>query len=302
MVVIGLIADDLTGACDSALPFLAGGPVRVGLWPHVPSGPFVCTAISTESRKGPAAVSYARSREAALRLPDSDLRYRKLDSIFRGFPLADLAAVLDVTGGPCVVAPALPGEGRTTSGGVQRWPDGEVNLRELLRPLAGRIRLRDACTDADLDGVAGEVMESDDRLVAGTAGLAGALARRLGLGPVPAAPRVGASRPLAVVGSRAAVAQAEHARERGWDVQVLEAGRQPVVGDRDGLVLTGGSTAASVLRAADTRALDLLGEALPRAPLARVVGGRLDGLPVVLKAGAFGDVDGIHRALAVLGG
>jgi uncharacterized protein YgbK (DUF1537 family) len=103
-----------------------------------------------------------------------------------------------------------------------------------------------------------------------------------------------------VVGSPAAAAQAAYALARGWAVQVLGPGELPELGDHDGLVLTGGETAARVLGRAGAEALELLGEALPRAPLARVRGGRLDGLPVVLKAGAFGAEDAIHRAMEAL--
>src|SRR6266487_2160664 len=226
---IGLVADDLTGACDSALPFLAAGPVRVGLWPHVPRGELACAAISTESRIETAEVSYARSREAAGGLR-CDLLFRKLDSLLRGSPAAELAGVLDATGQPqarCVVAPALPAEGRFTVGGVQRWPGGEADLAALLAPVAGRIEIRDAATDAELDRVAVELVARGDRVVAGTAGLASALARALGLGPLPTPPGPACARPLAVVGSPAAAGQAAFAAARGWDVQVLGPGAAP---------------------------------------------------------------------------
>ena len=302
MTVIGLIADDLTGACDTALPFLALGPVRVGIWPHLPEGELACAAVSTESRADPVGVSYERSRHAATLL-NCDVLYRKLDSLLRGNPVADVAGVLDATGAaPCVVAPALPAESRTTTGGIQHWPGGEVDLVELLAPLAGRIELRDAATEADLDRVAREVLARGDLIMAGTAGLAAALARAMGLGPPPPAPSPACARPLAVVGSPAAAGQAGYARSRGWDVQVLGPNSLPDLDGHDGLFVTGGETAARVLAAAGTRALALLGEALPRAPMARVCGGRLDGLPVVLKAGAFGPEDAIHRALESLRG
>jgi len=295
-----LVADDLTGACDSALPFVAGGRVRVGLWPELPSGDLACAAVSTESRAEAGAVARARSREAVRAMP-GDLLFRKLDSLLRGNPVADLAGVLDAVPGRCVVAPALPAEGRTTTGGTQRWRSGDVDLRVLLRPLGGRVDIRDAATDADLDAIAREVLDSGDRVVAGTAGLAAALARELGLGPPP--PVLGrCARPLAVVGSPAAAGQAAHARDRGWPVQVLGPGELPDLDGHDGLVLTGGETAARTLAAAGARGLALVGEALPWAPLARVCGGRLDGLPVVLKAGAFGGEDAVSRALEALRG
>jgi D-threonate/D-erythronate kinase len=296
---IRLVADDLTGACDSALPFLGAGRVRVGLWPHVPVGGLACAAVSTESRDADASTAYARGRNAAAALPGS-LLYRKLDSQLRGHPAADVRSALDAAGGRCLVAPALPAEGRTTAGAMQRWPGGEVDLRALLDPLGDRVELRDAATDADLDAVAREVLRRQDRVVAGTAGLAAALARALGVGPAPPACELACRRPLAVVGSQVAAGQADYARARGWDVQVVGPHRLPDLDGHDGLLLTGGATAARVLLAAGAHALELLGEALPRAPLARVVGGGLDGLPVVLKAGAFGGEDAIDVALRAL--
>ncbi|HSR22914.1 MAG TPA: four-carbon acid sugar kinase family protein, partial [Candidatus Eisenbacteria bacterium] len=182
MIRIGLVADDLTGACDSAAPFLAGGRAVVGLWPLVPAGGLACAAVSTESRGEAAPVARSRSREAASRL-ECDLLFRKLDSLLRGHPAADVAGVIDALGGRCLVAPALPAEGRTTAGGIQRWPGGDADLRLVLAPLADRVDLRDAATDADLDDVAREALGRGDRVLAGTAGLASALARALGLGP-----------------------------------------------------------------------------------------------------------------------
>jgi D-threonate/D-erythronate kinase len=301
VIRIAVVADDLTGACDSAVPFLAAGPVLVGLWPHLPDGDVACTAVSTETRGEPN-LAGVRGRAAALGLR-GDLLYRKLDSMLRGSPVADLESARAVVRGRCLVAPALPGEGRTTVGGVQRWPGGAVDLRALLAPLVADayVELRDAVTDADLDRVAEDALAHGDRVLAGSAGLAAALARALGLGPAPAAPAQGCKRPLAVVGSPAAAAQGAFARARGWAVWVLGPGQLPDLDDHDGLLLTGGETAARVLSWAGAETLELLGEAAPRTPLARVRGGRLDGLPVVLKAGSFGGENAIDRALAVLG-
>jgi uncharacterized protein YgbK (DUF1537 family) len=300
VIRIGVVADDLTGACDSSVPFLAAGPVLVGLWPHVPAGNVACAAVSTETRSEPN-LATVRGRVAA-RGVLGDLLYRKLDSMLRGSPVADLESARAVTRGRCLVAPALPGEGRTTVGGVQRWPGGEVDLRALLAPLVvdGFVELRDAATDADLDRVAADALAHGDRVLAGSAGLAAALARALGLGPAPTAPAQGCERPLAVVGSPAAGAQAVFARARGWEVRVLGPGEVPELDGHDGLVLTGGETAARVLASVGAETLELLGEALPRTPVARVRGGRLDGRPVVLKAGSFGAEDAIHRALEAL--
>lgn len=303
---IGLVADDLTGACDSALPFLSGGTVQVGLWPRVPETAAEvatgCLAVSTESRDAPAEVSRQRSREATNRLATVDLLYRKLDSMLRGNPLADVQGVLDIRPGLCLLAPALPGEHRVTVGNVQLWPGGQADLTHIFEPLARRVELHDATTDQDLDAAARRLLARGDRVAAGSAGLAAALGRALGPGEAPAAASPHCSRPLAVVGSPAAHAQAVFAERQGWAVQTPGPAELPRLKGHDGLLLTGGETAARVLAAHGAQGLELLGEALPRAPLARVIGGVLDGLPVVLKAGAFGGEDAVAAALGVLSG
>src|SRR5207247_8508974 len=98
----GLVADDLTGACDSAVPFLAAGRVIVSLWPCLPDGDDACLAVSTESRAEAAEVSYQRSREAvrALKRAGVDVLYRKVDSPLRGNLAADLAGAMAEWGGP----------------------------------------------------------------------------------------------------------------------------------------------------------------------------------------------------------
>jgi uncharacterized protein YgbK (DUF1537 family) len=257
-------------------------------------------AVSTESRAETPEVACARAAEAAARLPGAFL-YRKLDSMLRGNPRADVE-VLVRDGRRALVAAALPGEGRVTVGGVQRWAGGEADLRALFATLAHRVEIVDAATDADLDLVARRVLAEPGLVAAGSAGLAAALARALGLPSPPAGPRPGCGSPLAVVGTLAATEQAANARAAGWSVAVARPGEVPDVSGADGLLLTGGETAARVLLAHGAEGVELLGEPLPRTPLGRVLGGGLDGLPVVLKAGSFGGPDAIIQALEVLHG
>jgi uncharacterized protein YgbK (DUF1537 family) len=58
-----------------------------------------------------------------------------------------------------------------------------------------------------------------------------------------------------------------------------------------GLFLTGGDTADAVLSAVEASGIRLLGEIVPGLPQGSVMGGFLDGLPVVTKAGTFGQKD-----------
>jgi uncharacterized protein YgbK (DUF1537 family) len=68
------------------------------------------------------------------------------------------------------------------------------------------------------------------------------------------------------------------------------------------LILTGGDTARAVCAALAIQALDVVREAAPGVPICRLQGGRWDGLPVITKAGGFGDAETLARAAGVLEG
>lgn len=119
-----VIADDLTGALDTALQFWKAGQqttvsTRPGVWPS--RGTVV--AMSTETRHVSAA-SAAESVKAAyraLRGKTSARVYKKTDSLLRGNIGAELRALCDTAGsGPLVFAPAYPTGGRTTIDGIHR--------------------------------------------------------------------------------------------------------------------------------------------------------------------------------------
>ena len=63
-----------------------------------------------------------------------------------------------------------------------------------------------------------------------------------------------------------------------------------------GLVVAGGETALSVCRALLVQGIDLCGEVEPFVPAGRIVGGVVDGLEIVTKAGGFGTVAVMDRA------
>jgi D-threonate/D-erythronate kinase len=300
----GLVADDLTGACDSAVPFLAAGRVIVSFWPCRRQDDAACLAITTESRAEAPDVAYERSRTAvrSLRAAGAAVIFRKVDSQLRGHVAEDLGGALAEWDGQCLLAPALPEERRVTTDGIQRWPGGEIDLRRLVSG-AGleRVIVRDAVTPGDLAEIAAEIAADSDRVMpAGTAGLAAHLPHAFGYDARPPQPRPGCAHPIAVVGTPAAAHQARVAQERGKTVVKLGPNETANFDQYDGLVLTGGETAARVLRSLGVEALELIGEASPRVPVARCVGGRRAGLAVALKAGAFGGPDAIDRALEVL--
>ncbi|MCH8844131.1 MAG: four-carbon acid sugar kinase family protein [SAR324 cluster bacterium] len=67
-----------------------------------------------------------------------------------------------------------------------------------------------------------------------------------------------------------------------------------------GIVLTGGDIAAAALQALGAYGIRLRHEVAPGIPQGTVVGGRHDGLPVITKAGGFGDRDALCRAVLSL--
>jgi uncharacterized protein YgbK (DUF1537 family) len=69
-----------------------------------------------------------------------------------------------------------------------------------------------------------------------------------------------------------------------------------------GVVASGGDTVAALCRALGGGQLELKGEILPGMPCARLLDGELPGLPIVTKAGGFGPVDALVRAIRSLRG
>jgi D-threonate/D-erythronate kinase len=141
---VRLVADDLTGALDTAAQFVArSGPMPV-FWTHPATLP-PSAAFDTGTREqGPAeaaakAATLARildpSMPASTPPPRGMVAFKKLDSLLRGHSGQELAAILRaLLAGPacparaarparpalrCVVAPAFPFQGRVTRGGRQ---------------------------------------------------------------------------------------------------------------------------------------------------------------------------------------
>ena len=115
-----IIADDLTGALDTALQFRNAGrrtlvSTRDGTWPPDAEA----AAMSTASRHSDAATAYDAVRSAVGAAAPSALIYKKTDSLLRGNIAAEIQAALDGTGvATLVYTPAFPSGGRTTDSGT----------------------------------------------------------------------------------------------------------------------------------------------------------------------------------------
>ena len=67
-----------------------------------------------------------------------------------------------------------------------------------------------------------------------------------------------------------------------------------------GLVLTGGDTALAVCSSLEACGIALSGEIMPGVPVGHLIDGLEPGLTVVTKAGSFGEIDTISRAIQYL--
>lgn len=133
--VLRLLADDLTGALDSAAEFTAlAGPVPVR-W-NATGGAAGNLALATGTREATRLDAIAAVAAAAPLLAGADIAFKKLDSLLRGHPAAELAACLQAGAWrSIVVAPAFPAQGRVTRGGVQQARDPDGGWRSVAPPL-----------------------------------------------------------------------------------------------------------------------------------------------------------------------
>lgn len=369
-----ILADDLTGAADCAIPF-----ARRGAWVSVHWNAATIdraadvVSFDAATRGLAAAAASDRHRNLVAALPWRGRRvFKKIDSTLRGQPAAEIAAVLTATGlGHAICAPAFPAQGRTTRdgrvlvGGIPLeasalWKDDHsyadadvaamlatagVTARQVgLQARRARafgpddgVSVCDAGTDADLDRIVAAGLAGPDCLWIGSAGLAHALARATWKGgPQSSAIEPRRGNVLVVAGSRAAATRAAvlrlaaspgvsrmtvSAAMTGKDVAdalaagdvVLDIGGEgsgaanmaladrlgrvaaAAVESAGGLVATGGETAAAVLRHIGAEGIRLCDEVEAGVPLGLTLG-RV-AVPIVTKAGAFGNDETLLRAL-----
>src|SRR5688572_10104079 len=116
-MTLTIIADDLTGACDTAALFCGRGRVPVFIAPAPAGGDWEVAAVDTESRALPGAEAARRMRSTGAGLAErlvAGSLFKKIDSTLRGPIGAELDALLSVTGRTgALVCPAFPAQHRT---------------------------------------------------------------------------------------------------------------------------------------------------------------------------------------------
>jgi uncharacterized protein YgbK (DUF1537 family) len=351
MVRLAIVADDLTGACDTGALFAGRGPVPVVVWPQSAGGDHCVRVVDTETRALAASEAAARVASVA----GGGLHFKKVDSTLRGAVGAEIEALMGAIGARTVLlCPAFPAQGRVVVDRVLRVDGVPVaasalardpefprattsSVVDLLRPqsarpiawvplehvragveplaarlarLDGMLVVADAETDDDLDALAGAALHATPSpLLAGAAGLARALAARLGL-LAPGAELPVGRRWLFVAGSRHPATRRQVALARQAGLAVLatldddaggreEAARRLAAQARDalasgrfdGVVVTGGETAVALYRALDGLRIDLVGAPAAGLALGSLVTPGRAPITIVTKAGGFGGPD-----------
>jgi uncharacterized protein YgbK (DUF1537 family) len=194
---VRLLADDLTGALDTAAEFVGiTGPLPVFWHSGIPASVPGTAAIDSGTRERSAGDAAGIVTGLAPLIAGADIAYKKIDSLLRGPTIAELAACMR-TGlwDHAVLCPAFPYQGRAMRGGCQyardasgAWTAVTGDLVAALnaagavayhaRPgcaLQSGIGVFDAETDDDLRRVVASGLAAGNVLWIGAGGLAQAL-------------------------------------------------------------------------------------------------------------------------------
>jgi uncharacterized protein YgbK (DUF1537 family) len=268
MTSIRILADDLTGALDTAAAFAGAVPVFIDAPPagEAEATPAQVAVVATPTRDVPVADLAAHLKPVLVWFSRADVAFKKVDSLLRGNTFAELAWLLkngEFTS--TLFAPAFPAQGRVTSAGRQWVVDRQtgartqaaaafaeafaalgVSVADATLSSTSAIRAPEVLADSDLDALAAELANTDahGRLWCGSAGLGFALARALDLAPAGALPPV--ALPRAGSGPSLLVSASQHPvlREQ-WRVLKSTLAPQALCEDADDSALAAAVAALS---------------------------------------------------------
>lgn len=336
-VKVAIMADDLTGALDTAAPFaMAGLRVAVAVRPSAIAEARAeradVIAVNTVSRALTAAeaAKVVAATVRVLRDEVPEIVFKKIDSRLKGNVRIEIDAAASGFGlSEIVVAPAVPDQGRFTRGGAVIG----LGVAESL-PIGPSVPANADVVDADCDADLGRLAAERDwsrTLAVGARGLGIALAERYG--PL----RTGSFSPsrqtLFIIGSRDPITDAQVERLAGLAVICEVSGEDgaPLVAQLpavlrdsgstadpaasiarllsaarpaidallpDTLVTSGGDTSLALLDALGASVVFPEGEASPGLPWFMI---RRDGRPpmrAVVKSGGFGHAGTLASLLA----
>jgi uncharacterized protein YgbK (DUF1537 family) len=223
---LGIVADDLTGACDVAACFAPQlGSVGVAVSLDIDAALSEDRqVINTQSRLEEPASARALLYGVGSALIPRKVIFKKIDAGLRGSVGAELAGLLEGLNRSgkkwrCVVAPAIPSIGRITRGGIQydhgvpihqgalgkdpHSPLASADIRQIIGQTGGGdYDIADAECSDDLKRIVSSSLGEGYIVFAGSLGLARALADAICGNPLPVRSGPAARRPLLVCGSR----------------------------------------------------------------------------------------------------
>ncbi len=204
--MLAILADDLTGALDSAAPFAGRGlRTEVALDRDAISGvvgdrPDVLS-INLNTREIDSDKARAVTAAVIALLPKGTKLFKKVDSRLKG----NIVAELDATSfKKALVAPAIPefdrivDDGRVCGFGIET----PIVIADRLGAHAACARIPNTRTPADMDAILAEAQSDGTDLLVGARGLAEALARRMTAGAEARAAAIPSGRIAFVIGSR----------------------------------------------------------------------------------------------------
>ncbi len=339
-----ILADDLTGALDTASKFGRGSFVAFNR--EFAGYKWKCVSLSTDTRLAVPEKAERRIREileAVLELTSPRYLYKKVDSTMRGNIGAELSPIVSMLESPLPFTPAYPEQGRIVLNGrlyvrgvpleeteyVRELPIVSSLIEEIVRATSPDLTVGYWGEDDSGILIAKEVPDrralslffreiSDYRVMGGSAGLALELAQLIGAekGEVPRA-----NGPILFVSGSENEVAVRQLKALSKEIPVLEADNSSIEeaarvlregGDAairfslakvkpstlekirrllyeiEGLVVIGGETLKRLVEGMGITGVKI-GEP-PEEGLAAgwIVGGPLDGLPIVTKAGGFG--------------
>ncbi len=209
---IRILADDLTGALDSAAAFAGDVPVYLDAPALDAADEPPVAVVATATRDVPLDALPGLLAPSIRWLAAAPVAFKKVDSLLRGNTCAEAAYVARAGGfAELVFAPAFPAQRRLTQGGrhwvvpagkalAQREPVGAGPIADAFAVLglpvvgaavagdgAPRVAIPDVATDADLAAIAAASVNpgATKKLWCGSAGLAHAIAAAHGLAAPP---------------------------------------------------------------------------------------------------------------------
>lgn len=204
--MLAILADDLTGALDSAAPFAGRGlrteiALERGAIASILADQPDVLSINLNTREIGEDAARAATAEVLALLPAGTRLFKKVDSRLKGNIIAELDAIAFSR---ALVAPAIPEfdriveAGHVTGFGI----DTPISIPEKLGHHAACAVMPDTRSPADMDGVLQMAENHGADLLIGARGLAEALARRMTERREAATPAIPKGAATFVIGSR----------------------------------------------------------------------------------------------------